>query len=94
MVTILETSELKGRTGEVLRQLPHGTVMIWDLVKERSYPFYKAGHMVFREKETVEFITDKTDTFIVQIYRNSGSGRRTAVRPLAHEEAAIQRSIG
>jgi hypothetical protein len=91
-----DSKHLKGgRTGAVLRVLPHGTVMIWDLDKKRSYPFYKAGpDQNFRETEPVEFITDKTDTFVVAINRAGGSGRRKAVRPIVHDATAIQRRVG
>jgi len=58
-----------------MRVLPHGTVMIWDPVAERAYPFYRAGHDKYHRREFVKFVTDETDTFVVAVARPSGSGR-------------------
>lgn len=60
-----------GRAGLVLRILPHGTVMIWDVVGERAYPFYKAGTVQYRLMEEISFTTDETDTFVVTVSRPS-----------------------
>lgn len=87
-----ETSEAKGREGEIMRVLPHGTVMIWDPAARRAYPFYKAGHEVFRAKEAVRFVTDPTDTFVVSVTRPSGSGRRKPKHDYLTEEVALRRT--
>jgi hypothetical protein len=58
-----------GRVGQIMRVLPHGTVMIWDPNCKRSYPYYRAGLEMFREKEAVEFRTDPTDTIVTDVAR-------------------------
>jgi hypothetical protein len=60
-----------GRAGLVLRVLPHGTVMIWDVTGERAYPFYKAGTVAYRLMEEIRFTTDETDTVVVTVSRPS-----------------------
>ena len=90
----MQVSERNSRNGRILRTLPHGTVIIWDIAKRRSYPFYRAGAEVFRARQAVEFITDKTDTFVVKIVRSSGSGRRKATRPSVYDREVVQRRAG
>ena len=68
------------RQGVILRVLPHGTVVVWDTDRERSYPFYKAGTTVFRLLEHVVFETDATDTVVICIDKVGPSGGRLALR--------------
>ncbi len=76
VIDVVDTAAVDGREGEVLRTLPHGTVIIWDPAKARSYPYYKAGHEKFQAGEAVRFLTDATDTVIVSVRRTGGRRRR------------------
>lgn len=90
----MELAKKSGRFGEILRTLPHGTVMIWDVAKERSYPFYRAGHDVFRVREAVEFATDTTDTYVVKVSRVGGSGSRKSKRAIVvDQDTARNRAV-
>ena len=90
----MEAARKSGRVGEILRTLPHGTVMIWDVTKGRSYPFYRAGHDVFRAREAVEFATDTTDTYVVTVSRVGGSGSRKSKRvAIVDQDAARNRAV-
>ena len=55
------------RHGEVIRIYPHGTVMIWDMRRERSYPFY--GDTALHIGEGVLFATDADDKIVVRVER-------------------------
>lgn len=57
-----------------MRVLPHGTVMVWEPHTKRAYPFYKAGLEVFHAMEEVRFITDATDTVVIELERTGGPG--------------------
>lgn len=76
-MNVIDVTAIDGRAGEVLRTLPHGTVIIWDPARERSYPYYKAGPEKFRAGEAVRFVTDKSDTVVVSLHRVGGRGRRS-----------------
>jgi hypothetical protein len=73
------------RTGEIMRTLSHGTVMIWDPVARRAYPYYNAGHETFRSKEPVTFTTDVTDTIVLSVAKAGGSEKP---RPAQRRAAA------
>lgn len=80
----------RGRTGLVMRVLPHGTVMIWEPSTKRAYPFYKAGLEVFHAMEEVRFLTDETDTIIVELARAGGSGSGKALHDYVTDHRAAQ----
>jgi hypothetical protein len=86
----MEAARKSGRVGEISRTLPHGTVMIWDVAKARSYPFYSAGHDVFLVREAVEFATDATDTYVVKVSRVGGSGSRKPKRVAAVDQNSVR----
>jgi hypothetical protein len=85
-----------GRAGQVLRVLPHGTVMIWDPVQERAYPFYKAGLVVYRARERVRFTTDATDTFVISVTKSEPPSLHKRVAEFANRSAGLagRRSVG
>jgi hypothetical protein len=80
-MSVVETTE--GRAGLILRVLAHGTIMVWDCERCRSYPYYKAGKEEFRLDETVLFATDATDTLVVRLDRATPPRKRPHRRPHA-----------
>lgn len=76
-----------GRRGIILRVLPHGTVIVWDTDRRRSYPYYKAGKDIFRLEEQVTFVTDPSDTVVLRVDRTGNSGDRK----VKTEEVVLQR---
>lgn len=62
--------------GLIFRVLAHGTVMVWDTERSRSYPYYGAGTQEFTVGESVLFSTDAKDTIVVELVRVSAKSER------------------
>ena len=88
-----DTTSAAKRPGEVLRVLPHGTVIIWDVVGSRSYPYYKAGKNEFRLREEVMFETDPTDTVVMSVGRSEPPSKRRSKGVAAAKTASASKAI-
>jgi hypothetical protein len=94
-IFMTEKTKEAGRTGQVLRVLAHGTVIIWDTQGSRSYPYYKAGQEEFGLDEEVVFVTDATDTVVMSVKRANPPGKRKVKEIAAHktdEQASTKRA--
>lgn len=83
-----------GRSGEVVRIAPHGTIIIWDSIAKRAYPFYKAGREPFRLGELVRFNTDATDTIVTSLRKLGSSGQPKHLRRHKGRRVVVETRIG
>ena len=78
-------TETGGREGEVMRTLPHGTVIIWDTESKKAYPFYRAAGAKYRNHEHVRFSTDETDTVVLTVRRIEPSEISNEIRKVKRD---------
>jgi hypothetical protein len=71
------------RQGSVLRRLPSGTILIWDLEAKVSFPYYgERAHDLLSssypiqehlsELDQVKFETDETNTWVKRVVKLDG----------------------